>query len=166
MAHPEYIYYALLVLLVIPSMPWNRMAIVVVLAWLPGQVIAAAYPELAATHSLAPVRVICYSTAAIAGYFLSYNTGTSIVCSLCIMTAIIAVLDCFKIIHPYNIYWADYWTAILKCIFVPLGNDWRPFCRWLYKHGFIKNPNADFNFYTPVGFLKALSRPIFGRTPL
>lgn len=156
--HPEYIFYALVVLLVLPSMWFNRMAVVLMACWAPGQILAQTCPDLPSEYSYM-IEAFTDSVGLAAGIVLCYvvgNTGTMITTVLFLPAMTVHLLQFYQTLdpqpggglHPYYAWWIIFWISIFQCLSIPLGNRWRPILAWAHRRGLHDDPDADFHFFS------------------
>lgn len=144
MQHPEYIYYAAMLLVIVPSIAVNiRSASVVALAWV---------------TALLLFRVIGVPDATVPGWrfgidilgliftwAFARNMGQILVAVSFSSMAFLDLVEAAGAMHPYYAYWIYYWLAMVQVLWVLIGNDWHPLLRLLYKHGILQDPHEDFD---------------------
>lgn len=142
---PECLYWITLAFLVLPSVPFNRMALIVAISWAFGHFAHIAGPFEDAAYMFA--RIV----AAGAALALCHNKNDSLkersrmtVALLFIPSALMSAYAAIYFEHPprdvseYNhqiaVYYATWATIMAQAIFVPFGNDWsglRKIDEWL-----------------------------------
>jgi hypothetical protein len=154
MSHPEYFYYGLIALVALPSMRYNLMAVVVVLCWLPGQLIGAFLPDVSPLWCYG-VNGFMDLVALGIGVRRCYQQGSTGNVLTTIFFLPLATVQGMSVLyelgmrpslHPYYAWWLVFWVGGIQVLLLPLGNNWRPFCQWLYKKGWINDPDYDFHF--------------------
>lgn len=122
MGAPILAYYAAICLIAFPSIPFNRMASIVIGAWLVGQFgyVAGIPVDWCDTvgYSLGAILgLLCASRMRMASAWASAAAFVP-------MTGI-AVGCATGAIHPYYAWWSSYWFAMTQIAFLPFCNDWR-----------------------------------------
>ena len=126
MSHPEYLYWALILLIALPSAPFNRVAGVIVadrimtqLAW---EVGLPEPPTQAVIFGLALFPCLHHWHFRGARFQPMARTKAQRVTAWFFAPLTVAAL--VQYFDPVAGWWAVFWLACLQAVITPLGNDW------------------------------------------
>jgi len=115
---PGHIYFLCMALIVMPLLPFSRTAVVVGLAWLPGQF---AY-TLGADPALLDMCIALMACGAALG--VAANDRDRAIGVLYLATAGIQMSLMFGATTPYDAWWLDWTFAMVRVLMLPLTVDW------------------------------------------
>lgn len=132
---PECLYWVALLALVMPSAPFNRLALIVLIVWAFGHAVYRVVPFGDAALMFARIAAIGAALAVSHpwdGSRRAYAQATTI--ALFIPSAFIAAVTAMYFDHPpldmaewqmkTALYWSGWSVIMLQAISVPFGNDW------------------------------------------
>jgi hypothetical protein len=130
MQHPEYLYWAAVILIAGPSLLVNRVAAVIVSQRIVTQYLwYRGWPE-------PPTQGIVFAAALIVALAVSGHNSGRLVTALFFLPMSVAALCQF--IDPIFGWWAVFWLAVLQVLALPFGNDWAAVrARWPRKTSII-----------------------------
>jgi hypothetical protein len=127
MQHPEYIYYAAMILVALP-MAWfakNAVAFIVFATWAVGQ---AAY-EMGLPEP--EMQLLLYGAALVLGVCNSKSSPDLFASILFFPLAVSCASEIMGLINPTQAWWAIFWIALTQATSLPFNLDWRAaFRRW------------------------------------
>lgn len=122
-SHPEYLYWALLLIGVFPLAPINRVAAIVIAARITTQIaFDAGLPEF-------KTQMVVF---AVAGVIALHNTRLF----TCFLSAALffplAVCAAWQYVDPYEGWWAVFWCAVAQALVLAASGEWKKAVRhWL-----------------------------------
>ena len=121
--HPEYLYWALILVGVLPLAPINRVAAIVVAARISTQIAYdAALPEI-------PSQIVVFAVAGV----LALHNARAFNCFLSAALFIpLAVCAAWQYVNSYEGWWAVFWCAVAQAAILIASGEWKRAVRhWL-----------------------------------
>lgn len=111
---PGHIYFLCLAIIVMPLLPFSRTAVVVGLAWLPGQLayLFGGDPRV--------LDIIVSAVACVAAWLVSSNDRDRAVSILYLPTALVHISALIGHTDAYSAWWLDWYLAMARVLLLPL----------------------------------------------
>lgn len=123
MSHPEFIYWALVALLALPSSLFSRVAAVVVLVRLLSQIAwQAGLPE-------PETQIVIYGIAFFVSLAVADKFASFLSAAIFFPLAVSATYEVSGGLSDVQAYWAIYWLAVAQTLALPFGVEWMPVFR-------------------------------------
>jgi hypothetical protein len=115
---PGHIYFMCLAIIVMPLLPFSRTAVVVGLAWLPGQ-----FSYLLGVDPGALEILVC-GVACVAAWLASANDRDRAIGLLYLPTAAVHLSAMLGHTDAYSAWWLDWYFAMARVLLLPLTVNW------------------------------------------
>lgn len=122
MQHPEYIYWALVMVIAWPCSLFSRCSGILAATWAIGQVaygLGAPEPEF--QTGLYPIA--CFVTA-LEAFFISRSWRSWFVAFLYVPLAIMSALWAANV-NPHDMWWGIFWVGCAQVLFIPATVEWQ-----------------------------------------
>lgn len=123
MNHPEWIYWALVACLALPSSAFSRVAMVVVFVRMICQIaygLGIQGPE---------TLMVIYGFAFLVSLRVADKFASFISAAIFLPLAVTAIYEISGGLSPVESWWAIYWLAIVQTLALPFGVEWMPIWR-------------------------------------